>query len=84
MSESLNLPIGHAYHTGIRRDESNYQVWRRISDGAAVQLEGWFPGHPDVSDMASHGFLYWDFYDNSYKNMILSWPHSSRPFICEY
>ena len=52
ISESLNLPYG-AYHTGIRRDEN--QVWIRSSDGAEVQLEGWYPSYP--WSYASHEFL---------------------------
>ena len=41
ISESLNLPFGQVYHTGIRRNEN--QIWRRSSDGAEVQLEDWIP-----------------------------------------
>jgi len=79
--ESLNLSF-NTYHTGIKRDESNYRVWRRSSDGAEVQLEGWWPGYP-LSN-ASFEFLYWWFYNDSDKNQIYNYPDLSRYFICEY
>jgi len=81
ISESLNLPIGHTYHTGIRRD--NLQVWRRSSDGAEVQLEGWHPNGFPLSS-ASRKFLYWNFYNGSNKHMIYNSPDYSLHFICEY
>merc|ERR1719427_2017196 len=69
ISERLNLRFGY-YHTGIRRDESNLQVWRRSSDGAEVQLEGWWPGDPRSE--AWRKFLYLYFSNNSYKNTIFN------------
>jgi len=83
ISESLNLPFGYLihFHTGIRRD--NHQVWRKSSDGTAVQLEGWWPDYPD--SRAARKFLYWWFYNNNArKNMIFNWPNGSDYFICEY
>ena len=80
MSESLNLPTGHTYHTGVRRDED--RVWRRSSDGAAVRLEDWWAGYPR-SD-ASHKFLYWSSWNGSYKNLILNYSDDSDYFVCEY
>jgi len=82
ISGSLNLSINQDYHTGIRRDENNHQVWRRSSDGAALQLEGWFPGNP--RNNADREFLYWDFHNHTYKNNIYNYPDRSRYFICEY
>merc|ERR1712183_73053 len=83
ISESLNLPIGHEYHTGIRRDGSNIQVWRRSSDGAAVQLEGWRPGRP--WSFAYFEFLYLNVYNDSNKNNIFDdSDFHPRHFICEY
>ena len=80
----MNLPIDHAYPIGIRRDRRDEnQVWRRISDGAPVQLEGWNPDSYPLSD-ASREFLYWDFYNNSYKNTIVNYYDLYLHFICEY
>ena len=77
------MPIDHEYHTGIRRDENH--VWRRISDGAEVELDGWQPGDPD-SDREMN-FMYWNFYNktslkNTINNFLERW--SENPFICEY
>ena len=78
LAQRLNLPIGHIYHTGIRKDEN--QVWRRISDEVEVKLEGWvFPR----SDGDRH-FLYWYFFNDSRKNTIGDFYDSSYYFICEY
>merc|ERR1719427_2644255 len=83
ISESLNLTITYEYHTGIRRNESNHQVWRRSSDGAEVQLEGWHSnGFP--RSYAHYKFLYWWFVNDLDKNTIFNYLDYPRPFICEY
>ena len=74
------MPIDQDYRTGIRRDEN--RVWRRSSDGAEVQLEGWKPGYP--WNDADSEFLYWDFYNGSDNNTIFNYPDRSVYFICEY
>ena len=73
------MPIGHTYHTGIRRDEN--LVWRRSSDGAEVELEYWDPGDPHSDP--DREFLYWEFYKMN-KNMIGNYFNLVRHFICEY
>ena len=82
LAQRLNLPIGHIYHTGIRKDED--QVWRRSSDGAEVKLEGWvFPSSDGEVFPRSH-FLYWYLFNDSSKNRIWNSYDRSRYFICEY
>ena len=73
------------YQTGIKRDPSDYQVFRRVSDGEVVQLEGWFPGGPRSDD--EYDFVAWNFRDDfssEYKNMIFNSTPYIREFICEY
>jgi len=84
LAATLNLPTSNEYHTGIKRDASNNQVWRRVSDGVAVDLDGWYPygGYPDSRD--GHDFLYWLVFNDSNSNTILNYPNSPRYFICEY
>ena len=78
LSASLNLTFG-TYQIGIKRDPSNKQVFRRVSDGAQVELDGWVPGYPMSND--SHDCLIW----MSSENTILNVPNANiRRFICEY
>jgi len=80
IAQSLNLPIGRSYHTGIRRDGN--QIWRRSSDGEEVQLKDWYPSYPASATSAE--FLYWGFWNNSDKNTIWNSSDRSYHFICEY
>ena len=74
----MNLPItGNMYHTGIKRDDN--QVWRRVSDGVEVNLDGWQPHYPDKK--ARHVFLFWDIW---YANTIYNFYDQGNEFICEY
>jgi len=78
--EMVNVPVNNHYHTGIRRDEKNGNVWRRSSDGVEVSVDGWFPGHP-----LDNGFLSWNLYDtDTSRNTIVNFPDWLRYFICEY
>ena len=78
------------YLTGIKRDPSNYNVFRRVSDGEVVELDGWIPGYPNSDD--SYDYLYWWFYgDQNEKNEIFNTTprryndfEDTRKFICEY
>ena len=92
IAEDLNLPIGHNYHAGIRKDKKNWRrssvfsrrlVWRRSSDGVEVVLDGWIYSYP--YSHRGYDFLYWVFYPYSDKNKI--WNHlmyHEMPFICEF
>jgi len=88
LAASLNLPMGNEFHTGIRRDPSNYGVWRRVSDGVQVKLEGWQWGHP--YDWEGQDYLYWNFYgyvpeyEGMYTNTIFSRDSLSSYVICEF
>ena len=82
------MPPGF-YQTGIKRDPSNYNVFRRVSDGEVVQLDGWYPGFPKSDD--SFEYLYWWFYDDPNENKIFNATprtfediSNTREFICEY
>ena len=70
------------YHTGIRRDETNENIWIRSADGEEVELDGWLPDHP--ADYYSWKYLYWGLWTNSNKNTILDKNDASYHFICEY
>ena len=81
LSEELRLT--HAtYHTGIRRDDKNTNIFRRSSDGVQMVLEDWYPGYPVSDD--GWDFLYWYFENNSNKNTIYNLPDHPWYFICEY
>jgi len=80
IAQSLNLPIGRSYHTGIRRDGN--QIWRKSSDGEEVKLKDWYPSYPASATSAE--FLYWGFWNNSDKNTIWNSSDRSYHFICEY
>ena len=81
LSASLNMPIA-LYQTGIKRDPSNYKVFRRVSDGEVVQLEGWLPGRRLSND--GFDFLVWNLRNGSYKNVVYNTFPAEREFICEY
>ena len=65
---------------GIKRDDT--RVWRRVSDGAEVNLDGWYPGKPYIG--AKWDLLSWYFYDNQLKNTITNSGSFPGYFICEY
>ena len=71
------------YHTGIV-GENNNQVWRRISNGVEVQLDGWHRDYPNLN-IAGYNNLYWSYFDNAYNNNTI-WNSNNRfkHFICEY
>jgi len=81
LAASLNLPYSY-FHTGIKRDPSNYKIFRRVSDGVQVELDGWIAGRPSSAD--GYDNLYWFFYNDSNKNTIYNYPDHSRYFICEF
>ena len=70
------------YHTGIRRDATNKNIFRRSSDGVEVSLEGWYPGTPLSDD--GRDFLYCSFDNDSNKNYVFDYGDQRRYFICEY
>jgi len=70
------------YHTGIRRDQNNTNIFRRSSDGVEVSLEGWYPGTPLSDD--GRDFLYCSFDNDSNKNYVFDYGDQRRYFICEY
>ena len=77
------MPFDNWYHTGIRRSETNKNVWIRSSDGVEVEISGWHPGgYPSSNDSFNFLFCYFD--DDEYKNTIFNNPDYSRYFICEY
>ena len=74
------------YHTGIVGENDN-QVWRRISDGVEVQLEGW--NHRGRYPKRNQGYtnLYWEYFNNrnkKTKNALWNAYSRSQNFICEY
>merc|ERR1719376_2013562 len=71
------------YHTGIRRDQNNTNIFRRSRDGVQVSLEGWHSnGYPRSND--GYDFLCWYFHDNSNKNTVYNSYDYQSYFICEY
>ena len=85
ITESLNLP-DEDYHTGIKRDPGNNQIWRRVSDGKVVELTGgWIKGFP--KNDVGQDFLYWDVYTGSgfvpSKGKIWNYVDNPSFFICE-
>ena len=77
------MPVYYWYHTGIRRSQTNKNVFIRSGDGVQINLSGWHPpGNPISND--GWDYLLWYFYDNEYKNTIYNYPDHSRYFICEY
>ena len=70
------------YHTEIV-GEINNQIWRRISDGVEVQLDGWHRDYPNLNT-ARYTNLYLAYYDNSGKCTIMHSYNRSQHFICEY
>ena len=81
LAESLNLPTGTSYHVGIKRDPSDYEIFRRASDEEEVQLDGWFPTYPKSDDRFD--YLVWGTWNDSNKNKIYNFAYN-RYFICEY
>jgi len=80
LSESLNLPT-ERYHVGITKDDNG--VWRRVSDGEEIELDGWYPGSPNPADHVK--YLVWVTHNNPHKNKIYnSLGHYAQYFICEY
>ena len=71
---------GH-YHTGIKRDPHDDQVFRRMSDGGEVQLDGW---HSEYTkrNVGGADYLLWWVYNNEDKNTIFIHNVDAR-FICE-
>ena len=82
LAASLNLPIDQIFHTGIKRDPSNNQIWRRVSDGEVAELDGWYPGDPHSDD--GWDYLYWYFINVSFKNTIFNMYDQRGYFICEF
>ena len=85
LSVSLNLPdkaLFGFYQTGIKRDPINKQVWRRLSDGVQVELDGWYPGYPKNNDGWDYLYLY-QYYESYKTDFFNDIPKSGR-FICEY
>merc|ERR1712142_1218984 len=82
LSDELKLPFGN-YHTGIRRDETDKNIWKRLGDGVQVNVDGW---HPNSYPRQNSGYvyMYWYMIDNKEKNSI--WNTGNRNFfvICEY
>ena len=90
------MPDG-LYHTGFKRDTYNDQIFRRISDGAEVQLDGWKPDYP-VRRNWVYGFsenvnittvreddLFWWLYNDADRNTMSNIRNEDRTqlIICE-
>jgi len=85
IAQSLNLPFGGYHIGGIIRDSWNPELYKRISDGAEVRMEGWWQGDGEpFGDHSNYKHLYWDYGDNEYKNLIWKYISSDFKFICEY
>jgi len=83
ISQQLQMPFDNWYHTGIRRSETNKNIWIRSADGVQVDLSGWHSnGFPSSND--SWDFLYWYLGNDSNKNTIFNQRSHSWYFICEY
>ena len=87
LGQSLNLDgsfsifeMNLGFHTGIKRDTKNSQIWRRSSDGTQVNLDGWVAGFP--GNNAGQIFLYWNVFGDPYH--ILNNEDTKSYFICEY
>merc|ERR1719354_835202 len=77
LSQKIQLPYIY-YHTGIRRSETNKNVWKRSSDGVQVALSGWrmalsgdYPKSYDNWD-----YMYW-YYGYGQQNTIYNEPDQS-------
>jgi len=82
ISQQLQLLLGNIYHTGIRRSETNKNVFIRSADGVEVALSGWYTGYPSSND--GWDVLLWRYGTESNKNTILNDSDRSWFFICEY
>lgn len=83
LSAMLKLPLENRYHTGIRRDKKNKNIWKRSIDGVLANIQDWHSSrYPRSND--DYDFLYWYLHDNSDKNTIFNWSDLSYFFICEY
>ena len=72
---------GRGYWIGIKRDEKDHNVWKRISDEVPVELDGWATingGYP--LDYRGWNFIRWD----GDRHTIQNEPNNPWNFICEY
>jgi len=81
ISQKLQMPY-QPYRTGIRRSQTDKNVYIRSGDGVQIALTGWGPYYPDSRD--GYDYLSWQFWNNEYKNTIFNNPDRSYYFICEY
>ena len=71
IAEGLGL-VNTNYYVGIVRDALNRDVWRRVGDGVAVEIDNWF-------SESSYNLM------SSRHNKIVSHPPSNKYyFVCEY
>ena len=74
--------LTNSYHTGIRRDVTNKDIWRRSSDGIQVNVQDWTYWPPFMND--DRDFLHWYFLNNSNENTVFNWSDMSLFVVCEY
>ena len=72
------------YHTGIKRDEKNKNIWKRSSDGVQVNVNGWDSYNGFPVSYNTYDFLYLRLYNDPSENTIQNWPDIPEYFICEY
>ena len=82
----LGLAESEYYHTGITRDTIDPNIWRRISDGQAVEMssDGWWFGEP-TAPKNDNKFIYFYYRPgHSYSGKIANNVDNSHYFVCEH
>ena len=70
---------------GISRSGDG-KTWRRLSDNAKVNLQGWRPGYPRGAGFKTYNYLYVQYfpkYDGPENGEIINQPSNNCHFRCE-